>query len=170
MRMAMWNNLLEVEIGGGRIIHGGDLMFKLHEPDPWFRLGHPERHQMVLGNHDLWSRRPEDRKAIQSRFFGAVHGEAKAWKTNRIIVDDVLDGRPVRVMVSHFPQKDLEGADWNLYGHFHNNLARRQSPEREREWFEGSGKHLNVGVELHRYRPVTLQEAVDRRRAGEFLW
>jgi calcineurin-like phosphoesterase family protein len=100
---------------------------------------------------------------MRKRFFGHI-------STSPIILEDEIDGKAVRVMVTHRPARVVDGVDFNIYGHLHNNLQRKSGKHREDFWVEGSAKHFNACVEMTEYRPMQLQEMVDRRRAGMYQW
>jgi calcineurin-like phosphoesterase family protein len=173
MDVTLVANLRAAEAEGCQVISGGDVSFNLRKVvekhGPLF--SDPKAHANVMGNHDAksgGSRRTYDEQ------FGRVAGEPGTWKTNTLIVEDLLGGeglipRLVKVLVSHEPQSDLQGCDFNVYGHVHNNLfdpAFREHHQWE-AWFDSllsSDRHLNACVELHQYRPVSLEELVRRHR------
>lgn len=172
MDRALMDAMLEAEAEGAVLYHLGDLAFKPEQTLPRLgRLTTPERHTLIAGNHDEVKKQREDIQHAYRRFFRTIIGTEKTWKANRLVVEDTLRGRPVRVLLSHAPQRDLGDAEVNLYGHCHNNNVR--NPERFRQeypWLaEGSPRHLNISVELTGYRPLTLDEIVDRREAGEVM-
>ncbi len=174
MRTAMWEGMAEVDASGDSLVHAGDFTFRrgaeVLAENPTLRLDHPERHQLVLGNHDDWHRKPDLVATVQQRWFTQLHGTHKSWRTNACLIDDQVEGRPVLVLVSHRPQADLQGADLNLYGHLHNTLARGVSRHQEDRWAVGSAPHFNVSVELIDYHPISLTDLLARRAAGVWLW
>lgn len=141
----------------GRVLHLGDFS---HEPPEVFLRQHgslfrvPSRHVMLAGDRDdpvgHWI-------AYTSLFW--VRGIQETWAENTLVVEDTLRGEPVRVLVSHAPQRDLRGCDLNLYGHHHNLLERYSDQLRPHvDWLLASDRHYNVSVELIDYRPRTLDE------------
>lgn len=142
----------------GPIMHLGDLT--LETPRALAeRYGlpfrEPERHTLVAGNHD----RVAGHWAAYAALFGTVVGTEKSWHTNATVVEDTLQGEPIRVLASHAPQQDLRGCDLNLYGHHHNLLRRfPHAYPPHLDWLLESDRHYNVSVELIDYRPRTLEE------------
>lgn len=121
----------------------------------------PEANVLVVGNHDgLKSSSGQTYRQL----FGEIVGEPNAWQTNTLIVEDVVKDRTVKVLLSHFPQRNLRGCDYNLYGHIHNGFAR--DPGRvytsDLNWLSEYQfpQHMNVSVELIGYRPRTLEELI----------
>lgn len=161
--------LRAIEAEGHTVIHGGDLTFNIVRVLAAYGqlFSDPARHVIVLGNHDN-TKRPSYRAAYGQQF-GHVIGSERTWRDNVLVVDDVLDGRPVKVLVSHFQQRDLQGCDINVHGHIHNNLfapaeSRSKNHLEDEAWTLESPVHFNCGVDLHRYRPVPLQTLADAHR------
>jgi calcineurin-like phosphoesterase family protein len=171
MDTAIIANLREAEATGAKLICGGDFAMNLAITHQKYGriFTRPEDHECVAGNHDdTW---------IYDKEFGRVHGSQFSWKTNGVIVDDVLGGAPVRVLVSHDFQRVLPpGVTHNVYGHVHNNL------EHSMEWHLDklgkdavlnlltSPRHINASVELHGFAPKRLAkllwgDALHRARA-----
>lgn len=156
-------NLREAERKGLCIFHLGDVAMDLRRAirlsGEWFT--HPDRHIIIVGNHDRY---PNQEDAYR-RTFGQIVGAKKTWQDNHLIVEDVAHGRTYRLLLSHNPQRDLQGCDLNLHGHHHNNLLLKpeQFPEEEWGWLLHSDKHINVSAELLNYRPWTLEELLDAR-------
>ncbi len=103
-----------------------------------------------------------------SAWFGRIVGtpERGAWSRYGLLLDDVLDGRPVSVLVTHAPSPDLCGADVNLHGHLHDNWDR--APEEHAAaypFLATSGMHFNSSVERLGYQPRTLQWIADAQRS-----
>lgn len=142
----------------GPIMHLGDLT--LMKPEAFVeRYGlpfrQPERHTLVAGNHD----RVAGHRATYASLFGEVVGTERSWATNMTVLEDTLGGEPVRVLISHAPQRDLGTCDLNLYGHHHNQLQRFPHLYRpDLDWLLASSRHYSVCVELVDYRPRTLDE------------
>jgi calcineurin-like phosphoesterase family protein len=152
MDQIMWDNMLAFDQMGYHIIHLGDMMFySTQQKVPEFR--NPENHILVLGNHD----KPRPIQEIYPKIFGTILGDPKQWRTfsHKIEIDDIP------VLLSHEPQRDLQGCQYNIYGHHHNNMF--QNPEyfiKEYEWLFDSVQHVNVGVELTNYSPISLERAL----------
>ncbi|MCU0636608.1 MAG: hypothetical protein MUE41_17190 [Gemmatimonadaceae bacterium] len=120
---------------------------------------------------DAWSTYVEvgrPRATEWSGWFGRIIGapEPGVWCRYGLLLDDVLDGRPVSVLVTHAPSPDLCGADVNLHGHLHDNWDR--APEGHAAaypFLATSGAHFNASVERTGYQPRTLQWIADAQRA-----
>lgn len=126
-------------------------------------LRHPARHTLVAGNHDGLTKAKH--RPAYTAYFGITIGTEKTWQTNHHVVEDTVDGRTVRVRLTHAPVEDLHGCDYALYGHIHNGWTRsRDAHERQYPWIARSPAHFNVSVEVLDYRPWTLQALVDARR------
>lgn len=162
MDVAMVQAIRLLDREHNRLIHAGDLTFN---PSQFHRrfgeLAYPENNVLVMGNHDR-ARDAQELRKLNS-WFGTVVGTAATWAINRYWVQDKLPGRVVKVMVSHLPQVDLLGADYNVYGHWHNNLFTQ--PEREEEskwlWVLKDPRYLNAGAEITQYRPMSLADLIE---------
>jgi calcineurin-like phosphoesterase family protein len=169
-------NLHGADASGARIVHCGDLGFDFAK---FIRRNGPlwvgeRNHLVVLGNHDD----ARGQKRVEyARHFSAIVGDHKTWATHFTQLHDVLDGHVVTVIVSHAPLAwDFlrltchagvfgDGRVVNVHGHIHNNAL--QNPENKTSgWTLKSPIHFNAGVELHHYKPVTLQQLADAHRAG----
>lgn len=160
-------NLREAKATGARIIHAGDLSFNFLQQvkryGPLWPQLETDRDIIVLGNHDRTGK-PEQLKAYVDHF-AYINGTEATWQTNFTIVVDALDGQEVTVLVSHKPQKDLLGTDINVHGHLHNAVLFPEEHHHEEDfWSFESPVHFNASVELHDYRPVTLQQIADAKR------
>ena len=153
----------------GSIVHAGDISFDLariiEQHGPLF--DHPEHHLFIAGNHDKVLKQREAYAAT----FGRIIGDEKSWLDNSEIIEDTLHGVSVKVLVSHNPQRDLQGCDYNVYGHVHNNLDHSFEWHIENygrewvEWLATSEEHLNASVELTSFVPVSLSVLIlDNRR------
>lgn len=141
----------------GYVVHVGDFSREppevfLRQHGPLFR--YPSCHVLLAGEHDdpvgHWS-------AYTSLFW--VRGICESWAQNAMVVEDTLQGEPVRVLASHAPRPDLGDCDLNVYGHHHDLLARYGGQLRPHvDWLLASDRHFNVSVELIDYRPRTLDE------------
>lgn len=168
MDTVMMQALREADCAGHVIYHLGDFALNAERVSARFgMLDGRGRHVLIAGNHDR-VKSPTRREGYLN-FFGRVVGTEKTWRTNMLIVEDELAGRPVRLLLSHAPQEDLQGCDFNLYGHTHN-TARRQ-PERFAEsypWLvRDPSRYISVSVENIDYRPRTLAELLGLCRLGD---
>ena len=78
----------------------------------------------------------------------------------------MLDGKLVQVLVSHAPQENLWGCDVNVHGHIHNNILLNGDHHPEDNWTFTSPVHFNASVELHGFKPVTLDQLAAAHRSG----
>jgi calcineurin-like phosphoesterase family protein len=178
MNATLWRHLETVDAVGGTLVHAGNVAFRrgmeLLLETHSIRLPGASRHLLVVGNHDRWILDPHLHHQVTRRLFGRCVGVVGGWRTNAVVIDDVVHGRPIKVLVSHRPQRDLQGAAVNVYGHVHNSLARASqdgtTAQQEEAWVIGSAQHFNATVELSDYRPQTLEALMARRAHGTFLW
>ena len=161
MNETMAHTIRSVDTAQNRLIHCGDFAFRpkaFHAA--WGELMYPEHNTLILGSHDRLSS-PAEARLVQT-WFHTLIGTHKTWRTNSLIVEDKLPSGPVRVLVSHLPvqRRDLTGFDYNVYGHFHNNLFLQ--PERERDWLWvlDDSRYLNASVEITEYMPQTLAQLI----------
>lgn len=159
-------NLKAAVATGSRLVHCGDMCFDfaryVRQHGPLWE--DPADHLFIAGNHDRLS---DKKRGAYEQHFHTIVGREGTWETNTYIVHDVLDGHPVSALVSHKPQLDLQGCDVGVSGHLHNNLllpATAHHPEDA--WSMESPVHFNASVELHDYKPVTLQQLADTHRSG----
>lgn len=144
----------------GLVVHLGDVWFRQRPSTPpwdrWCTALDRTRNLLVLGNHDKLSRTQYD------RVFDVVHGTAKERARESMTwITDTLEGRPVRLLVSHHPQpiERFDGADYNLHGHIHNGFdTHAEQMHAAYPWLVNSPVHLNCAVERVGYRPRTLPE------------
>lgn len=167
MDVVLLAHLRAAELTGAPIVHAGDLCFALwdflNKYGPIF--GTPLGKSIIPGNHDRLGN-PTRYEAYRSQF-ATVVGTEKHWKTHALVVDDWLDDRRVKVLVSHKPQENLWGADVNVFGHVHNNvLFPGEGHHPEDDWAFVSEEHFCACVELHDFKPVSLQQLADEKRAG----
>lgn len=158
--------LLEAEGSGATIYHLGDVAFKPAVTLPELGgLRFPSRHVMIAGNHDRVKKM--ETKELYYAYFGRIIGHERRWRENHVVVQDELKGQPVRVLLSHAPQQDLRGCQFNLYGHTHNEEIK--NPERFRESYPfvfrpgRERKHFCVSAEMVGYRPISLSELLGDR-------
>lgn len=168
MNTKMLGELRAAEDTGAQIIHAGDLgmavRFLYEKYGPFLR--YPDRHTLVVGNHDKFSTNPES-MALVRQSFGTIIGTHKTWQANSVVVEDQIGPRRVRVLVSHNPQENLpDDIDFNVYGHVHNNLDHSMDWHIQNygrkwvEWLATSARHLNACVELTQFAPVDLLELI----------
>lgn len=160
------HNLIEAAKTGAQIIHAGDVSFNFQKftrehGNLWTDKKH---HVVVLGNHDDIA---GHKKLAYLSHFGVIVGDPKLWRKNSYMLFDKLDGQAVQVLVSHNPvDADKLPKGWvNVHGHIHNNNTLGRV-SKESGWTLDSPVHFNAGVELHGYKPVTLQELANEHRRG----
>lgn len=167
MDAVMMQALREADCAGHTICHAGDFSFDAERVGA--RHGTLEgrsRHVLIVGNHDR-VRSPERRRGYYG-FFGQIVGNERTWRTNALIVEDELGGKRVRLLLSHAPQMDLQGCDFNLYGHTHNSATRKPDYFAETyPWLiSNPSRYISVSVENIGYRPRTLAELIELSRAS----
>lgn len=146
----------------------GDVAFNLRRFSEQFRhihqcFGNKEQNTLVGGNHDGLK---TSSKHVYREIFGTIVGTEKTWRKNTLVVEDELNGQPVKLLLSHDPQRDLQGCDFNLYGHVHNDflVSRPHRLTEECKWIADSqAVRFNVCVEVIGYQPRTFQEIWDMR-------
>lgn len=124
--------------------------FQLHEA--WLDR---ERMILVAGNHDQIRKQ---RRSYDAHFHQII-GDEKSFETNSIILFDRIEGQQVIVLVSHVPQADLQGCDFNVHGHVHDDRV-LPTHHPEYDWAAASPQHLNCCVEVVDYVPRTLVELI----------
>jgi calcineurin-like phosphoesterase family protein len=168
MDTVIFENLLKAESDGYHIYHCGDVSFNLKgfiKARGW--LQHPERHLLMLGNHDPY---PKQQNTYHQAF-GIVVGDPKEYRTRRLWTKDEVDGREYKLVLSHapLPLTEMGNADYNIFGHVHNNLLYPdptyaiRNPDRigdDYMWTLESPRHINVSVEVLGYKPKTLKELI----------
>jgi calcineurin-like phosphoesterase family protein len=134
-----WNKVVSVK--NSRVWILGDFAFK--RPDYWARRLNGSQKILISGNHDKLS-------AYVMDLFHTVYGREKnaggLYSTN-------INGQSVTFC--HYPMeswnKSCHGA-WHLHGHCHKEIEGSQIGQISR------GLRLDVGVDLHDYRPWTWEE------------
>jgi len=158
MDMMMLAHFKEADAAGKTIFHCGDFLFNTKNllKDAWRPTG---QHYIVLGNHDKGADPTGKHRALYGEYFTHIIGTSSTWKTHtlRILVDGVA------VVLSHEPQRHLGDAQYNVYGHHHNNLVRPNTHdpelvERDYGWIFDNDRYYNAGVELTNYKAVSLEE------------
>lgn len=156
---------------GGRIVHAGDVAMNF----PQWTEAHGklfagvQGKTLVCGNHDsvVDGEKARYRRRLLSYLesFEEVVGVVGSWEAHGLVLEDYLDGRVVTVLVSHAPIEHMWGCDVNVHGHIHGDILFETPHRPGYEWTYDSPTHFNVGVDLHRLRPVTLQEAANAHRS-----
>lgn len=162
---ALFSAWLSVQDTGATVYHLGDVWFRPRvDASPWkdyIAALRPEQNVMVFGNHDQKTR------TFYRRVFSEQHGSAKdRARESMCWIDDVLDGQPVRLLLSHHPQpvERFDGAQYNLHGHIHNGFDTHGDMMRQAyPWLIDSPVHLNCAVERVGYRPRSLPELLALR-------
>lgn len=149
----IWRALAEADAAGDTLICLGDWSFNRSTfVIPPFV--YPERHTLLFGNHDKRSH------GYYRKWFGQLLGAKKTWDTHY----EIRVETGVRILLSHAPQQNLRGCDWNLHGHIHN--AFTKGDYALPNWLLESKQHLNISVEMIEYRPRTFAELLEMRDAN----
>jgi calcineurin-like phosphoesterase family protein len=158
MDALMLNGIQQADEAGKTIFHMGDFVFNPVNllNTKWRPKGD---HYIILGNHDKHADADGKYRKLYREFFTHIIGHSKHWRLNTFNIN--LDDR--RIVLSHEPQQHLGWAQYNIYGHHHNNMIRNTDRFRfdEYDWLYGKDTHFNAGVELTNYRPVTYDELVE---------
>jgi calcineurin-like phosphoesterase family protein len=102
---------------------------------------------LVKGNHDKLSKSAY----IESGFSAVVHS---------LIYEMNISGKKSYVILSHKPTPlNLEENWYNIHGHFHNCPRENWEPELVKRLTD---KHYLFIIEDLKYRPILLNEAIDR--------
>lgn len=143
MNAEMRAKLVAADASGAQIVHLGDMSFDfaryVRENGPLW--SEPKNHIYVFGNHD--DIKGEKRKVYEQHFATLV-GVPWKWKETVHEIVDLLDGMPVRVLLSHAPLAEVPEGAVNVHGHIHNNSVQPYN------------NRFNASVERHDYKPVTL--------------
>lgn len=130
------------------IIHMGDFAFRM----PHYRLTHSKNHLHVMGNHDKIG---DDR---YSDWFGTIVGTPNTWRNHFAIIED---GK-YTLLLSHAPQEDLKGCDFNIYGHTHNSAVLQPDYHyKEYPFLVKSQKHLCACIEILDFQLRPLDEVIE---------
>lgn len=160
MDQAMADAIHRIDTERNTLIHAGDFVFGITRFYREFgRLQFPEKNILIVGNHDRVTQNTE-RKMVGT-WFANIIGTRGEWRETTWVVQDKTPGKPVQVLVSHLPQRNLRGCDYNVYGHFHNNLYRQKERERDWLWVLEDKRYLNAGVEVTGYMPMTLPQLIE---------
>jgi calcineurin-like phosphoesterase family protein len=154
MDALMLNGLQQADEMGKTIFHMGDFLFNPENllKSKWRPKGD---HYIILGNHDKHADKDGKYRKLYREFFTNIIGHSRQWRMNSFYMN--LDNR--RLVLSHEPQRHLGWAQYNIYGHHHNNMIRHTDRfTNEYDWLFGRDTHFNAGVELTNYRPVTYDE------------
>lgn len=121
------------------VIHIGDMFMGL--PEKWMDIRNRLNGEIILvyGNHDC--KRKEDIDIIKPQILKMGFEIHKELYTE-------IDG--IKVYCRHIPDmtfKPSDRAQYHLCGHVHQAFSRK-------------GSIINVGVDIHNYRPITIQEAI----------
>lgn len=160
MDKLMLEGFMNTDAQGKTIFHMGDFVFnpKTLLSTKWRPTG---KHYIVLGNHDKYADEGGQYRGLYREFFHYIIGTSKGWRKNHLEI--TVDG--VRCILTHEPTQVLGENEYNIYGHHHNNMFRNPTYfKAEYGWIFGSTKHINVGVELTHYRPVSWDELFNLSR------
>lgn len=161
MDKVMLEGFMEADAQGKTIFHMGDFVFnpKYLLATKWRPQG---KHYIILGNHDKHADQYGKYRILYREFFHYIVGESHNWKNNRL--DIHVDRTQLRL--THEPHRDIAGNHYNIYGHHHNNMFTKPDFHmKDYGWLFGSTKHINVGVELTNYKPVTYDQLFSLPRA-----
>lgn len=159
MDMLMLQAFIDADNSGKTLFHMGDLMMnrsKFLLDCGWRPTGD---HYIVLGNHDKNAGVDGELRKLYREFFTYIIGtpEKNQYKNNHLYIN--VDEH--KLLLTHHIWKELGDADYNFHGHHHNDFFKRPQINYESyPWAFNSQKHINVCVELTRYKPVTFDEAL----------
>lgn len=154
MDRVMLEGFMKADESGRTIFHMGDFVFNPKNllATKWRPKG---EHYIILGNHDKHADQDGKYRKLYREFFHTIVGTSKSWKLNELIIQ-VED---TKCILSHEPIQYIIDGELNIYGHHHNNMFTKPDYfTNEYGWLFGSKNHINVGVELTNYRPVTWDE------------
>ncbi len=154
MDSLMLQHMKEADDAGKIIFHCGDFVFnpKTLLETSWRPTG---KHYIILGNHDKNADQKGKYRKLYREFFTNIVGESKTWRNNSLLLQ--LDN--IRLLLSHEPQKRFDWAQYNIYGHHHNNMYRNpQMFIDDYDWIFNNDKYLNAGVDLTNFKPVSFDE------------
>jgi calcineurin-like phosphoesterase family protein len=161
MDKAMLDGFMEMDAQGKTIFHMGDFVF-----NPKYLLATKwrpqEKHYIILGNHDKHADQYGKYRPLYREFFHYIIGTSQEWRKNKlqILVDKT------QLVLTHEPLHNIAGNHYNIYGHHHNNMFTKPDFHmKDYGWLFGSAKHINVGVELTNYKPVTFDQLFTVPRA-----
>lgn len=134
------HNLLNRPLQKTVLIHLGDFCIGLDEK--W----HDEfMDQLAIGTKCILTKGNHDRKT-DTWYYN--HG----WDFVGEMI--ILNVYGLRILMSHKPQENLHGCDFNIHGHLHNTVHHKE--------YTGilTDKHILVAMEQTNYSPVSLQKLV----------
>lgn len=145
-----WNNVVKND---DHVYILGDLFYRFDgNMETFLKSLHGHKH-LIIGNHD--GRLLKNKRVCNS--FESVDYYKE--------VDDIIDCRPVQVIMCHYPIVEWNGFFRNsihLYGHIHNNTTN--------DTYQ-IVKHLNhaynVGADILNFTPCTLSQV---RKMNEKFW
>lgn len=154
MDRVMLEGFMEADESGKTIFHMGDFVFNPKNllSTKWRPKG---KHYIILGNHDKHADKDGKYRVLYREFFHNIIGTSKTWRQNQL----TIQVENTKCLLTHEPKAYVEDGELNIYGHHHNNMF--TNPDYFKEVYGslfGSQKHINVGVELTNYRPVSWDE------------
>jgi calcineurin-like phosphoesterase family protein len=161
MDKVMLDGFKEADEAGKIVFHMGDFVFNPKNllEDAWRPKG---KHYIILGNHDKHADDSGKYRKLYREYFHNIIGHSRTWKENslKISVDNV------RCILTHEPRQNISGVSMNIYGHHHNNMFMKPDYFKEEYgWLFNKQSHVNVGVELTNYKPVSWDEMLNLPRA-----
>lgn len=132
------DNVNSVVAPDDQLIVNGDILYKGADPDIWLpRLNEIHGKKILIrGNHDA----PFTGKQL------APYVEKVVKEGHGIFLASDYHGLPVPVFVTHYPTRAVTNA-FNLVGHVHSVWKYQLNA-------------LNVGVDVHHFRPVSMKKLV----------
>lgn len=152
----MLSGLQQADAEGKTIFHMGDFVFNPKHllESKWRPTGN---HYIILGNHDKYADVDGKYRKLYREFFSTIVGYSYKWRENVLYIE--LDEH--KIILSHEPQRFLGSAEYNIYGHHHNNMIRQTDRFKdEYDWLFGSSIHFNAGVELTNYKPISYNDLI----------
>ena len=125
-----WNSVVDV---GDTVYHLGDFAFGNHEKVERYRHQLNGKIHLILGNHDYKNK---------------IYNMPETFSEITPLRELKYNG--VRATLCHYAMRVWNAShfdSWQLYGHSHGGL-------------DPVGKQLDVGVDKHDYKPISLEEVI----------
>lgn len=143
MLVSNWNSVVTNE---DTVYHLGDFSFgSVHQTINYLCEIRFKRFYFIWGNHD---------SAMRGLYQQFKSHKAPAYLMNRVFflghLEEVRIGYDVNITLCHYAMKvwnKSHAGTWHLYGHSHGSL-----PD------DPHSRSLDVGVDVHGYRPISLEE------------
>lgn len=145
-----WNNIVTND---DHVYILGDLFYRFGgNMETFLKSLHGHKH-LIIGNHDG---RLLKNKRVCNNFESVDYYKE---------VDDIIDGRPVQVIMCHYPMVEWNGFFRNtihLFGHIHNNTTNETY-----NIVKKLKNAYNVGADILNFTPCTLSQV---RKMNEKFW